>query len=77
MAHVSITDGGPGIPAADQPHVFEAFYRADPARPRVGGAGLGLAVVAAVARLHGGHVRATNAPPRGSRFEIDLAIHAA
>lgn len=74
LVRVSITDGGLGIPAADQANVFEAFYRADAARPRAGGAGLGLAVVAAVARLHGGTARATSALPRGTRFEIDLAV---
>lgn len=74
---LSVTDAGKGIPAAAAPHVFEAFYRLDPARPREGGAGLGLAVVAAVARLHDGSARVTNVEPTGSRFEVDLAATAA
>lgn len=74
--HLEVADTGPGIAAADQPHIFEAFYRADPARQR-GGAGLGLAVVAAVARLHGGSARVTNVAPHGSRFEVDLPVAAA
>lgn len=74
VARVSVTDGGPGLSEADQAHVFEAFYRADPARPREGGAGLGLAVVAAVARLHHGRARATTVPQRGTRFEIEFGL---
>jgi len=75
---LAVEDAGPGIPTSDLPHLFEAFYRADPARARSdGGAGLGLAVVAAVARLHGGTARVSNVQPRGSRFEVDLPVPAA
>jgi signal transduction histidine kinase len=78
LVRFSITDSGPGIDPANLPHVFDAFYRADPARPRGGGgAGLGPAVVAAIARLHGGSARVANVPQGGARFEIDLAAHAA
>jgi signal transduction histidine kinase len=71
-----VENSGPGIDAADLPHLFEPFYRCDPARTRgdcCGGPGLGLAMVAAIARLHGGAARATSAPGQGTRFEIDLA----
>lgn len=78
IARVSITDSGPGVAGTDLGHVFEPFYRVDQARPRDGrGAGLGLAVVAAIARLHGGKARVDSAPGRGARFEVDLAVHAA
>jgi heavy metal sensor kinase len=73
---LAVADTGPGIPAGDVPHVFEAFYRADLARSRTAtsGSGLGLAVVASVARLHGGTARVINVQPNGSRFEVDFPI---
>ncbi len=78
IARVSITDSGPGVAGSDLEHVFEPFYRADQARTRDGrGAGLGLAVVAAIARLHGGKARVDSAPGRGARFEVDLAVQPA
>lgn len=52
-ASVTVSDNGPGIPAADRARAVERFARLDNARTRAG-AGLGLAMVAAVARLHGG-----------------------
>jgi heavy metal sensor kinase len=69
---VAVENSGPGIAAADLPHVFEPFYRADQARTRGTGTGLGLTLVAAIARLHGGAVRAENLDGRGVRFEVDL-----
>ena len=71
-ARLSVTDSGPGLTAADAARMFEPFYRGDPSRQRAGGAGLGLAVVAAVARLHGGTVKVDTAPGRGARFEVEL-----
>jgi two-component system sensor histidine kinase BaeS len=72
---VSVTDSGPGIAAEDLPHVFERFYRADPARDRTtGSSGLGLAIVRAVVEAHGGRVRATNEPGAGARFELELPV---
>jgi heavy metal sensor kinase len=71
-----VENSGPGIPPEDLPHLFEPFYRADQARTRRnghdGGVGLGLALVAAIARLHGGAARATSDPERGTRFEVEL-----
>ncbi len=75
-----VQDSGPGIAPEDLPHVFEPFYRADQARSRDTGHGLGLALVAAVARLHGGAARAFNcdgaggAGGSGARVEVDLPI---
>jgi signal transduction histidine kinase len=72
---VSVTDSGPGIAAEDLPHVFERFYRSDPARDRTtGSSGLGLAIVRAVVEAHGGRVRATNEPGAGARFELELPV---
>ncbi|HXF96942.1 MAG TPA: HAMP domain-containing sensor histidine kinase [Gemmatimonadales bacterium] len=69
---IVVEDSGPGIAAEDLPHLFEPFYRADQARSRGTGLGLGLTVAAAVARLHGGTVHASNLPAGGARFELVL-----
>lgn len=53
IVELHVQDRGPGFPAGFSEQAFERFTRADPARGR-GGAGLGLAIVAAVARAHGG-----------------------
>ena len=71
-----VENSGSSIAAADLPHVFEPFYRADQARSRGTGAGLGLALVAAIARLHGGAARASNKNGSGVRFEVDLVAPA-
>jgi len=75
QAIVSVADHGCGIEPADLAHVFEPFYRADPARAReTGGTGLGLAIVDQVVRLHGGFVRVASAPGRGSTFLVYLPL---
>ena len=54
---VTVTNSGPGIPAADLPHVFERFYRVEKSRDRArGGAGIGLAIVKQLVELGGGRV---------------------
>ena len=71
-----VENSGPPIAPEDLPHLFEPFYRADQARSRCDGhdcgPGLGLALVAAIARLHDGAARASSDPARGTRFEVDL-----
>jgi signal transduction histidine kinase len=70
----SVLDDGPGIPTGERERIFERFHRVDAARTRtVGGAGLGLAIVAAVAEAHGGYVQAAdrNGTP-GARVELVL-----
>ena len=69
-----VSDDGPGIPAGERDRVFDRFHRTDPARSRTaGGAGLGLAIVRAIAEAHGGHVAARENPAGpGARLELTL-----
>lgn len=70
-----VIDNGAGIPVSERQRVFERFHRTDSGRARTaGGAGLGLAIVQAIAQAHGGHVRAVDpANGRGARVELLLA----
>ena len=69
----SVEDDGPGIPPAERERVFGRFKRLDAARDRAsGGAGLGLAIVRAIATAHGGRVVATASPAGGARLELEL-----
>ncbi len=69
---LQVRDHGPGIDAADLPHVFDRFYRARAARGRPG-SGLGLAIVRQFAETHGGTVRAENDSGGGARLILELA----
>ncbi|MGG5259891.1 sensor histidine kinase [Phycicoccus avicenniae] len=70
---VEVADAGPGIPAEHLPHLVERFYRVDRSRSSgSGGSGLGLAVVDAVARAHGGSLEVASEPGRGSTFALVL-----
>ncbi|MEQ8818454.1 MAG: HAMP domain-containing sensor histidine kinase [Thalassobaculum sp.] len=73
-ARVAVTDDGPGIPAGDRERATERFVRLDPSRSGKG-AGLGLSLVAAVARLHGGHLELADAQP-GLRAVLVLPLPA-
>lgn len=66
-----VRDDGPGFPPAFIDSAFERFTRADSARGR-GGAGLGLAIVDAIARAHGGRVAARNDPGGGADVSLTL-----
>jgi two-component system sensor histidine kinase MprB len=68
---LTVRDHGPGIPAADRPHVFDRFYRGSGARGRPG-SGLGLAIVRQVAETHGGSITVDEAPGGGSLFTLRL-----
>lgn len=68
---LTVDDDGPGIPPDERARVFERFVRLDEARGRAhGGAGLGLAIVAAIAAAHEATVACTEAPLGGARFEL-------
>ncbi len=68
---IEVADTGPGIPASLRDTIFERFSRGDPARARdSGGAGLGLALCAAIAQAHGGRITLGDGP--GGRFTLLL-----
>jgi signal transduction histidine kinase len=71
-ASVVVEDNGPGVPDAELPKLAERFYRMDRARNPPGN-GLGLAIVAAIATLHGGRLQLTHATP-GLRVAIELPL---
>jgi signal transduction histidine kinase len=74
LVRVEIEDAGPGIPAAEQPLVWDAFYRGAGATRNRGprGTGIGLSVVKAVIEAHGGRVGLSSQPGAGARFWFDL-----
>ncbi|MGW1884779.1 ATP-binding protein [Streptomyces sp. NPDC001970] len=77
--HVLVTeveDSGPGIRDDVLPHIFDRFYKADAARTRSAGSGLGLAITQENVRLHGGTVRAANAPGGGAVFTVEIPLYA-
>ncbi|MEU5876442.1 HAMP domain-containing sensor histidine kinase [Spirillospora sp. NPDC047279] len=74
-----VADTGPGVPPDDVERIFERFAHGGSSTATTGGtrrhrtgAGLGLAIVAAIAAGHGGTVRVGGAPGHGARFELDL-----
>ena len=72
-AAVTVADTGEGIRAEDLPHVFERFYRADPARRSSRGSGIGLTIARAIAVAHGGRLMATSdGPGTGAAFTLWL-----
>jgi signal transduction histidine kinase len=72
---VTVRDHGPGVPDDQLGELFKPFYRLAGARDRQsGGTGLGLAIAERAVRLHGGSVRAANAPGGGLVVEIRLPL---
>jgi two-component system OmpR family sensor kinase len=70
---IEVADSGPGFPAQFLAHAFERFARPDSSRARSdGGAGLGLAIVSAIAQAHGGRAEARNRPEGGAVARLEL-----
>ena len=70
---IEVRDRGPGFPPDFLPHAFERFRRPDRGRGRSeGGAGLGLAIVRAIALAHGGRVAASNLPGGGALVRLEI-----
>jgi signal transduction histidine kinase len=73
MIEIGVTDSGVGIAMEDREHVFDYFYRVDPARTKQsGGTGLGLALVKQMTLAHGGEVKVKSAVGQGSTFTVLL-----
>jgi heavy metal sensor kinase len=74
-AVLEVQDTGIGITPDDLPHIFERFYRADPARGSdSGGAGLGLSIAQWIAQQHGGEIAVESRTGRGSTFRVSLPM---
>lgn len=72
---ISFRDNGPGIPLADQEHLFERFYRVGGDRARhTGGTGLGLSIVKNVMHAHGGRIVLESKPGAGATFALFLPV---
>jgi two-component system OmpR family sensor kinase len=70
---IDVRDHGPGLPAGTEDTVFARFWRSETGRERgKAGAGLGLAIVAAIVEAHDGQVSAANAPDGGAVFTVEL-----
>ena len=69
---IAVSDKGPGLSKADQDRIFERFYRADPSRVRNSGegSGLGLSIVDAVMKAHGGYVSVKSELGKGATFTL-------
>jgi two-component system OmpR family sensor kinase len=72
---LKVHDDGPGIPAADLPHIFERFYRGEKTRAREeGGSGLGLSIVQGLAQAQGGSVSVESVEGKGTTFIVRLPL---
>ncbi len=71
-----IADTGIGIDPEHLPHVFDRFFRGDPARVRAEGAGLGLSIAQWIAREHGADIQLTSTPGEGTRAEVSFPRYA-
>ena len=72
---LEVEDDGPGVPPEHAEHVFDRFYRGDPARGRDSGAGLGLPIARAIAEAHRGTLVLARAGP-GALFRMTLPLAA-
>ena len=75
FVEVSVSDQGPGVPAADRERVFEPYVQAGESRR--GGLGLGLAICRRLAEAHGGAIGVEPAPSGGARFAFTLPTEVA
>ena len=74
MVRITVSDSGPGIPAAELERIFETHVRLDPERSE--GSGLGLALARAIAEGHGGSLTVRSSPGAGATFALSLPLRA-
>jgi two-component system OmpR family sensor kinase len=73
-ARIEVTDNGPGIAPEHLDRLFERLYRADQARTSGANSGIGLSVVAAIVRAHGGRYGVNSAPGKGAMFWVEIPL---
>ena len=74
QATVEVRDSGVGISAADLPHIFDRFYRADPSRSNIDGVGLGLAIAKWIAEMHHANLTVSSELRKGTVFQLILPV---
>jgi signal transduction histidine kinase len=72
FVQVSVMDQGPGIPADEQPRLFQRFFRSREVRDQAGGLGLGLTICRAIVIAHGGDIRVESEVGRGTSVHFTL-----
>jgi len=69
---LTVSDTGPGIPAAELPHVFERFFQGEAGKSTARGSGLGLSIAALVADAHAGRIDVRSPAGEGTTFTVIL-----
>jgi two-component system NtrC family sensor kinase len=69
---IQVSDNGPGIPLADQPYIFDKFYRGSNVSYDTPGTGLGLAIVKSIVENHQGRIWLNSTPEQGTTFTVVL-----
>jgi len=76
MIRFTVTDSGPGIPKAEQPFIFNKYYRVKGVRERTDGVGLGLSIARHIVEAHGGRIWVESEVGRGTQFTFTLPMAA-
>jgi len=76
LLRVKVSDTGIGISEAELPHIFDRFYRVDPARKHdaTAGSGLGLAIAQAIVENHHGHIQVESVLNQGTTVTVTLPV---